>query len=108
MSATSTLVALTESSFDKSVIASELPVIVDFWAEWCSPCHAVTPELESLAEDLAGQVAVMSVDIDANPALARRFDVMSLPTVMLFRNGEPTARSVGAKPKAALRSDLGL
>ncbi|MFN2471354.1 MAG: thioredoxin [Gaiellaceae bacterium] len=98
----------TETSFDQEVLQSETPVIVDFWAEWCGPCHAVSPILERIADERSGEVKVVKVNIDEEPALAQRYGIASIPTMILFRGGEPAATAVGAQPKAALERSLGL
>jgi thioredoxin 1 len=99
--------AVTTTSFDAEVLDSEQPVIVDFWAEWCGPCRAVAPVLDQIAEERA-EVKVVKVNIDEEPDLARRYGIMSIPTIMLFRSGEPAAAAVGAQPKKMLEKTLGL
>ncbi len=96
------------TTFDEVVLQSELPVVVDFWAAWCGPCRMVAPELEALADEHDGTLKVVKVDVDANPMVAGRYGVMSIPTVAIFRDGEMTASSVGAKPRKAIRRDLGI
>ena len=100
--------AVTESSFDQEVLQSDKPVIVDFWAEWCGPCHAVAPILDKIAEERSGELKLVKVNIDENQGLAQRYGVMSIPMMVLFRNGEPAAQTVGALPKGALEKALGL
>jgi thioredoxin 1 len=90
------------------VLASERPVIVDFWAEWCGPCHAVSPVLERIAEERAAELRLVKVNIDEEPALAQRYGVMSIPTIVLFEGGEPKAAAIGAQPKQMLERSLGL
>ena len=99
--------AVTTTNFDAEVLDSEQPVIVDFWAEWCGPCRAVAPVLDQIAEE-RGEVKVVKVNIDEEPDLARRYGIMSIPTIMLFRSGEPAAAAVGAQPKKMLEKSLGL
>jgi thioredoxin 1 len=103
-----TTVAVTEQSFDEEVLQSDKPVIVDFWAEWCGPCHAVAPVLDRIVEESNGDLKLVKVNIDEQPALSRRFGVQSIPTIILFKNGEPAAAAIGAQPKPALERALGL
>lgn len=100
--------AVTEKTFEEEVIKSEKPVIVDFWAEWCGPCRAVGPVLDKIAEERAGELSVVKVNIDEEPGLAQRFGVQSIPTMILFKNGEPAKAAIGAQPKMALEKSLGL
>jgi thioredoxin 1 len=100
--------AVTDASFDDEVLKSEKPVLVDFWAEWCGPCHAVSPILDKIAEERAGELRLVKVNIDENQGLAQRYGVMSIPMMMLFKDGEPAAATVGAQPKGALERALGL
>ena len=100
--------AVTTSTFDNEVLESDQPVIVDFWAEWCGPCHAVAPVLDQIAEERATEVKLVKVNIDEEPDLARRYGVMSIPTIILFKSGEPAAAAVGAQPKKMLEKSLGL
>ena len=94
------------TSFQTEVLDSTVPVVVDFWAEWCGPCRAVAPELEALAQQYGDAIKVVKVDVDANPATARDFQVVSIPTLILFKDGQPVKRIVGAKGKAALLREL--
>ena len=100
--------AVTESTFEQEVLQSETPVLVDFWAEWCGPCHAVAPILDKIAEERADELRLVKVNIDENQNIAQRYGVMSIPMMMLFKNGEPAAATVGAQPKGALERALGL
>jgi len=100
--------AVTESTFEQEVLKSDKPVIVDFWAEWCGPCHAVSPVLEKIAEERSGELKVVKVNIDEEQSLAQRFGIASIPTIILFKGGEPAAAAVGAQPKSALERSLGL
>ena len=100
--------AVTEATFEHEVLASDKPVLVDFWAEWCGPCHAVSPVLERIAEERAGELKVVKVNIDEEQGLAQRFGIASIPTMVLFKDGEPAAAAIGAQPEAALERQLGL
>jgi thioredoxin 1 len=100
-------VEATESTFETEVIGSEGKVIVDFWAEWCGPCHAVAPVLDRIADE-HDDVRIVKVNIDQEQGLAQRFGVSSIPMMLLFENGEPQASAVGALPKGALERALGL
>ena len=95
-------VSVTEASFDAEVLGAALPVVVDFTAAWCGPCHAIAPSLEAISEELAGKVKIVKLDVDVDPAISRRYGVRSMPTLIVFRNGEPTAMQVGAWPKNRL------
>jgi len=97
---------LTDATFDENVKGSDVPVLVDFWAEWCGPCKMITPVLEEIADEQAGKVRIAKLNIDDNLDVTRRFDVMSIPTLILFKDGEPKARLIGAKPKGALLEEL--
>jgi thioredoxin 1 len=100
------ITTLTDATFDESVGSSEVPLIVDFWAEWCGPCKMIAPVLEEIAKEHAGQVAVAKLNVDDNPSAARRFDVMSIPTLLVFADGQVKRRLVGAKGKAQLLEEL--
>jgi thioredoxin 1 len=99
---------VTEQSFEEEVLQSDKPVIVDFWAEWCGPCHAVAPVLDRIVDERNGDLKLVKVNIDEQPALSQRFGVQSIPTMILFKNGEPAAAAIGAQPKPALEKALGL
>ena len=94
--------AVNEDTFDAGSLESETPVIVDFWAEWCGPCHAVAPVLDRIVEERDGEVKLVKVNIDEERELAERYGIVSIPTMVLFRDGEPAAAAVGAQPKGAL------
>lgn len=98
--------AVTDSTFDEEVARSDTPVLVDFWAEWCGPCKTIAPILDEIAAERGGSLRVVKLNVDDNVATARRFEVMSIPTLILFKGGEIQARIVGAKGKAALLSDI--
>jgi thioredoxin len=100
--------AVTESSFEQEVIQSDKPVIVDFWAEWCGPCHAVSPVLDRIAEERSDELKLVKVNIDEEQGLAQRYGIASIPTIVLFKGGEPAAAAIGAQPKTAIERSLGL
>ncbi len=99
-------VTVTDKTFADDVLTSEKPVLVDFWATWCGPCKMVAPVLEEIAAENGEKLTIAKLDIDANPNTARDYQVMSIPTLILFQGGKPVKQIVGAKPKAALLSDL--
>ena len=100
--------AVTESTFQEEVLSSDKPVLVDFWAEWCGPCHAVSPILDKIAEERADELKLVKVNIDEEQALAERYGIASIPTMVLFKDGEPAAAAIGAQPKSAIETQLGL
>jgi thioredoxin 1 len=99
------IATLTDHTFDEEVATGE-PVIVDFWAEWCGPCKMIAPVLEEIAAEHVGKLRVAKVNVDENPDVARRFDVMSIPTLIVFRDGQPQKRLIGAKGKGQLLQEL--
>src|ERR687885_959647 len=100
--------AVTEQSFEQEVLQSEKPVIVDFWAEWCGPCHAVAPVLDKIVAERDGELKLVKVNIDEEQELAMRYGVQSIPTMILFKDGEPAAAAIGARPKGDIERALGL
>ena len=101
-----TITTLSDASFDEHVKSSDIPVLVDFWAEWCGPCKMIAAVLEEIATEQAGKLNIAKLNIDDNLDVTRRFDVMSIPTLILFKGGEPAARIVGAKGKGQLLQEL--
>ena len=100
------ILTLSDATFDESVGGADTPLIVDFWAEWCGPCKMITPVLEDIANEHAGRLQVAKLNVDDNPDIARRYDVMSIPTLLVFADGEVKKRLVGAKGKAQLLEEL--
>ncbi len=99
-------VTVTDDSFADDVLGSDKPVLVDFWASWCGPCKQVAPALEEIASENGDKLTIAKMDIDANPNTPREYQIMSIPTMILFSGGKPVKQIVGAKPKAALLKDL--
>lgn len=99
------ILTLSTSTFDETVQASDKPVLVDFWADWCTPCKMIAPILEELAKEQTS-ITIAKLDVDANPEIAMRFNVMSIPTLLVIHEGEIKKRIVGAKGKGALMADL--
>ncbi len=98
--------AVTDASFATDVLGSDKPVLVDFWAEWCGPCKMIGPSLEELSDELGDRVQIVKVDIDANPDAPGKYGVRGIPTMILFKNGEPAATQVGALPKSGIKQFL--
>jgi thioredoxin 1 len=100
------ITTVSDDTFDEEVGQANTPVLVDFWAEWCGPCKMVAPVLEEIAGDKEGSLRVVKLNVDDNPRTAQRFQVMSIPTLMLFKDGEPKSRIVGARPKSQILSEV--
>ena len=99
--------AVTTDTFEQEVLQSDKPVIVDFWAEWCGPCHAVSPVLDKIAEERGDELKLVKVNVDENQELMIRYGVQSIPTIILFKDGAPAAAVIGAQPKGAIERGLG-
>ena len=97
---------VTDQDFQNKVLESETPVLVDFWADWCVPCHMVSPVVEEIAQEKAGGLVVAKLNVDDNPQTAKQFGVMSIPTLILFKGGEEKARVVGARGKDAILREI--
>ena len=100
------ILTLDDATFDESIGGAETPLLVDFWAEWCGPCKMIAPVLEDIAREHPDRIQIAKLNVDDNPNVARRFDVMSIPTLLLFADGEVKKRLVGAKGKAQLLEEL--
>jgi thioredoxin 1 len=97
---------VTDASFEREVLQQDKPVLVDFWARWCPPCHMIAPVLKEIAAERADSLVLRKINADENPATVRKYQVLSMPTLMLFRNGEPVQALVGARPKARLLDQI--
>ena len=100
------LTELTDATFDEEVMAADTPVLVDFTAEWCGPCKMIAPVLEEISKEHADRLRVVKIDVDDNPRITQRYEVMSMPTLILFKDGEPQRRLVGARGKGHLLQEL--
>ncbi len=103
---TKNVLQITDQNFDSTVAASAQPVLVDFWASWCAPCKMLKPVIDELATEYEGRVKIAELDVDANPIMASKFAVLSIPSLILFRGGKPAERIVGYKPKAFLKQRI--
>jgi thioredoxin 1 len=103
----STLLEVTEATFDEEIMRSSIPVVAEFWAEWCPPCRAIAPVLHSIATDYDGRLRVFTINVDDHPELARRYQVISIPTILVFSDGELRRQLVGARSRSRLLKDIG-
>ena len=101
-----TIRTLSDATFDEEIGSSSTPVLVDFWAEWCGPCKMIAPILEEIADEQGDNIKIAKLNVDEASDIARRFEVMSIPTMILFKDGEEAKRIIGAKPKQALLDDI--
>ncbi len=102
----SQFITLTEDNFEREVLKSEQPVLVDFWADWCAPCHRIAPAIEELAHEFDGSATIAKLNVDEEPDLARRYGIRSIPSLLLFRSGEVVDRIAGVQPKRVLSEKL--
>ena len=100
------VIHVNESDFDQTVLQANKPVLVDFWAPWCRPCLMVAPVLEELAKEYGDKVTIAKVDVDKNPKIAGRYSIMSIPSMLIFKDGKPVSNIVGFKPKPELKESL--
>jgi thioredoxin len=100
------ILTLSDATFDETIAGADTPVLVDFWAEWCGPCKMIAPTLAEIASEQKGKLAIGKLNVDDNPDTARRFDVMSIPTLLVFKDGQQVKRLVGAKGKGQLLQEL--
>ena len=100
-------ITITQNNFKKEVLESSKPVLIDFWASWCGPCRMIAPIVEQIADEQAGALKVGKINVDEEPQLAAQFGVMSIPTLVLFKDGQLVGKSVGVKPKQAIMSMIG-
>jgi thioredoxin 1 len=98
--------AVNDKTFTQEVLANELPVFVDFWAQWCPPCHRLAPVLDELAVEWAGRIRFVTMDVDENPETAKLYRILSMPTLSIFHGGELVSQTVGAQPRSRLRAQL--
>lgn len=98
--------AVTDKTFEQEVLKAEMPVLIDFWAEWCGPCKMVAPVVEELAGDYDGRIKVVKLDVDQSPTVASRYGIRSIPTLLFFKNGQPVNQVIGAVPKQLLQQKI--
>ncbi|MFC2013388.1 thioredoxin [Chloroflexota bacterium] len=99
-------ITIDDSNFDQTVLQSDKPVLVDFWAPWCRPCQMIAPILDELAKDYSGKISITRMDVDQNPKTAAKYNIMSIPTLLLFKNGEPISHLVGLRPKEEMKRSM--
>jgi thioredoxin 1 len=99
---------ITDGTFDEEILKNDVPVLADFWAEWCGPCRTIAPVLEEIAQEFHGRLKVAKINVDENPEAPVRFGIQGIPTLILFKDGEPVERLVGAMPKDRLLSHIRL
>ncbi len=99
-------IVVDDNNFDQTVLQSKTPILVDFWATWCRPCLMVAPVLEELADEYEGRITIAKLDVDHNPKTATKYRVMSIPNLIIFKDGQPASQIVGFKPKAQLKKDI--
>lgn len=100
------VIEFTDANFETEVLGSEQPVLVDFWAAWCGPCRAIAPAVEELAREYEGRAKIGKLNIDENPGIPGKFQIMSIPTLLVFKGGKPVGQIVGAVPKSRIQSEL--
>jgi thioredoxin 1 len=99
-------VAVTDSDFDEKVLKAGTPVLVDFWAEWCAPCRMIAPMVDELSQEYDGKISFTKVDVDSNPEISLKYGIRSIPTLLVFKDGQPVDQVIGAVPKGALKKRL--
>ena len=99
-------IVISDSNFDQIVLQAKTPVLVDFWALWCRPCLMIAPILDELAEEYSGKVSIARLDVDQNPKTAAKYGIMSIPTLLIFKNGKPVSHIVGFRPKGEMKRNL--
>lgn len=97
---------VTDQTFDNDVLKNEQPVLVDFWAEWCHPCHMLAPTIDEIAKEFEGKIKVVKVDVDISQTSAQKYNILSIPTVILFNKGQPVAQLVGVQPKSRFEEEI--